>query len=254
MYEQQLFGYRLPTLHEFIPAISKALDQQFGGRHRLVENKRIKYFHKERIMNNALEEASWDMNPIGMKLFFENINLYELRLSFMEMLDNGTVREKYNSGTKSYTSDGQECSCSYFAQNMFCRHLIFYRLSHFLPVYDAEAIHPSLMKSAARTDIRQKNPDAEPEDIDDLSPPSPGLEMVIEKERQKRKAPKQSQKFNLGWDVGKEMVEILSLQDSRRFESYLKSTKDFVHLLRQGLPESLQKLLSNPEMFEIVHC
>ena len=93
MYEQQIFGYRLPTLHEFIPAISKALDQQFGGRHKLVQNKRIRYFHKDRRMKQALDDASWDLNPIGMQLLYENINLYELRLSNMEMLEDETVKE-----------------------------------------------------------------------------------------------------------------------------------------------------------------
>ena len=70
MYEQQIFGRRLPTLDEFIPAISKALDQQFGGRHVLVENKRIQYYHKDTRMKEALQKASWVLNPIGMQLLY----------------------------------------------------------------------------------------------------------------------------------------------------------------------------------------
>ena len=53
MYEKQIFGHRLPSLNEFIPAISKALDQQFGRRHILVENKRIQYYHKDGRMLQA---------------------------------------------------------------------------------------------------------------------------------------------------------------------------------------------------------
>ena len=63
MYEQQIFGRRLPT-------ISKALDQQFGGRHVLVENKRIQYYHKDTRMKEALQKASWVLNPIGMQLLY----------------------------------------------------------------------------------------------------------------------------------------------------------------------------------------
>ena len=41
--------------------------------------------------------------------------------------------------------------------------------------------------------------------------------MVIETQRHNRKAPKQADKYNQGWDVAKEMVEILSLHDTKRF-------------------------------------
>ena len=92
MYEKQIFGYRLPTLDEFIPAISKALDQQFGHRHILVQNKRIQYFHKDPQMKEALDIASWELNPIGMKLLYENINLYELRLPNMEVVGGGQIK------------------------------------------------------------------------------------------------------------------------------------------------------------------
>ena len=95
MYEKQIFGHRLPSLDEFIPAISKALDQQFGGRHILVENKRIQYFHKDPIMKQALDAASWELNPIGIKLFYENINLYELRLSNLEIVESGRIKGRH---------------------------------------------------------------------------------------------------------------------------------------------------------------
>ena len=114
-------------------------------------------------MNKASDDKSWDLNPIGMQLLFENINLYELRLSNMEMLEDGTVKETYQSGPKNYSTDGKTCTCSYFAQYMFCRHLILFRLERYLPVYDSLAIHPSLLKTDERINIRKTNPDAEPE-------------------------------------------------------------------------------------------
>ena len=76
MYQKQQFGGRLPTLNDLIPAIGKAIDQQFGSRQRLVENKRIQYYHADKIMHQALEEASWELNPTGMKVFYEKINMY----------------------------------------------------------------------------------------------------------------------------------------------------------------------------------
>ena len=203
-------------------------------------------------MKKALDDASWELNPIGMKLLFENINLFDLRSPKMEMLQDDTIRETFQSGSKIYTTDGKDCSCSYFAQNMFCRHIIMYRVEKFLPTYDSSAIHPSLLKTDARVEVRQTNPNVDTEPVDDLSPPSPGLEMVLEQQRQKRKAPKQAKKYNIGWDVAKEMVEVLSLQDTGRFKAYLKSAEDFVHLLRSGLPDELQEFLANPEKFMIV--
>jgi hypothetical protein len=93
MYEKQTFGQRLPTLHEFIPAISRAIDTQFGGRQRLVENKRIRYFHTDKMIRKALEDASWELNPVGMKTFYDTILLFEKRNS---SLWRKTVKSKKN--------------------------------------------------------------------------------------------------------------------------------------------------------------
>ena len=77
LYQSQEFGKRLPTLTDLIPSIAKAIDQQFGNRQRLVENKRTVYQHADININSALEAASWDLNPTGIKLFYDKILMYE---------------------------------------------------------------------------------------------------------------------------------------------------------------------------------
>ena len=251
MYERQTFGQRLPTLHEFVPAIAKAIDQQFGGRQRLVENKRITYFHKDRLLNKALEDASWKLNPVGMKTFYDAIILHEKRRKYMSVEKNGDIQERYESVEKTYQTDGQECSCSSFKQYLFCRHIIFYRMQSNLPIFDDESFHPALMKQTARKECDKNNPDAEDSLTDDLSPPSPGLEMVINDEKQKRKKPNHAKKYNDAFDVCKEMTDVLSAYDEQNFDIYIQSTKNFVKLLRSGLKDNLILYLDNPDMYEI---
>ena len=161
-------------------------------------------------------------------------------------IDGNQIRETYQTASKVYTTDGKECTWSYFAQHMFCRHLVMYRVTNALPVFDKSAIHQSLLKKA------DQNADtSSPNNLDNLSPPSPGLEMVLQEERQRKKAPKQKEKYNLAWDIAKEMVEILSLQDTQRFRSLLNASKNFVVLLRHGMTDELSNYLNNPDMYVI---
>ena len=58
-----------------------------------------------------------------------------------------------------------------------------YRVTNALPVFDKSAIHQSLLKEA------DQNADtSSPNNLDNLSPPSPGLEMVLQEERQRKKS------------------------------------------------------------------
>ena len=246
MYEKQTFGARLPTLHEFIPAPA-----QFGGRQRLVENKRIRYFHKDKLTRKALEDASWELNPVGTKTFYDTIMFFEKRAKFITLEENGQIKEKYESGEKSYQTNGKTCTCSSYGQNLFCRHIIFYRQEFSLPMFDAEDMHHALLKQSARTDIKKNNPDLDISLSDDLSPPSPGLEMAIEEERRQRKGPTQAKRYNQGYDCGKEMAEVLAVYDSCNFDTYLLASQNFVKLLRSGLSDELVNYLKDPENFAI---
>ena len=89
MFEKQQFGHRSPSLHEMIPKISAAIDQRFLLRKILTGNKRIKYYHPDPRFQTALEDASWCLNPIGMKLLFTNLKLLEKRWNEMSIEDVG---------------------------------------------------------------------------------------------------------------------------------------------------------------------
>ena len=86
-YEKQTFGQRSPSLNEMIPCIGAMMDRRFLERKLLVGNKRIKYFHKVPIFQDALNEASWQLNPVGIKLLFECIKLAEKCWESMQMED-----------------------------------------------------------------------------------------------------------------------------------------------------------------------
>ena len=187
LYQTQQFGKRLPTLHDLVPAIAKAIDDQFGNRQRLVENKRMQYHHPDRLMHQALQEASWELNPTGIKLFYDQIKMYDKRRKHMEIDDEGRIKETYNSGENTYEVDGKSCTCSTFAQFLYCRHIVLYRVEHSLPVFSLESVHPSFLKQPVGGTEHQRTNQVEDEN-EDNSPHSPGLAMVMEEARNRRKS------------------------------------------------------------------
>ena len=239
---------RLPSLNEFIPAIAIAIDEQFGKRQRLVENKRIKYFHEDPTFRQALEEASWELNPTGMQVFFDKIELYEKRRDCTELMEDGRVMEKYSTVDGLYDVDGNKCSCSAFGQHFYCRHIIFFRVQRRLQIFQLSSFHPSLHKSS---DGKSPLKEAENRRINPDSPPSPGLK-VVKEALFKRKPPTQAKKYNTAFDVVKEIAEILALYEEKRFDIGLEASKNFIRLLRSGLPDTLVKFLKSPTMYTLV--
>ena len=79
LYQSQEFGKRLPTLTDLIPSIAKAIDQQFGNRQRLVENKRTVYQHAdsmlvmEQLLTNCtmMKILYWNSGNLVISFFLE---------------------------------------------------------------------------------------------------------------------------------------------------------------------------------------
>ena len=232
-----------------IPSISRALDKRFLIRRNLVGHKRLKFYHENPTLREALEEASWILNPIGMKLLFDNIKLCEQRWSKLVIVDDGVEETFSDEAHKTYFTDGRTCSCSYFLQMMFCRHIVFFRINSGLAVFEEQIFHPCLLKT----------PPEGGENLDDVfvqefnaSPQSPGMQMVMLEKKNNKKIPSQAKKFNLALDVGREMAEIISTYDTSTFEEVLESCKCFMKQVRKGLPEDLANFLKSPESFAIV--
>ena len=52
-----------------------------------MENQWIKYFHKDKVINKALEEAKWDLNPVGIKTFYDSILIFEKRAKAFKKME-----------------------------------------------------------------------------------------------------------------------------------------------------------------------
>ena len=57
----------------------------------------------------------------------------------------------------------------------------------------------------------------------------------------KKKPCTQARKYNTAFDVGKELAEIISVYEEETFENYLECSKNFVKMLRNGLPGNVSK-------------
>ena len=127
LFESQQFGHRSPSLQEMIPAISCAIDKRFLLRSLTTAHKRIKYHNDDPRCQTALDEASWSLNPIGLRLLNDNFKLCFKRWEKMNLGQDGAVTEKYENldELKEYTTDGCICDCSYFKQMYYCRHIPF---------------------------------------------------------------------------------------------------------------------------------
>ena len=227
-----------------IPCIGAMMDRRFLERKLLVGNKRIKYFHKVPIFQDALNEASWQLNPVGIKLLFECIKLAEKCWESMQMEDQGILETFSNRQTKVYHTRGVDCDCSYYRQMFFCRHIIFSRVNLSLPVFDQSVFHSCLLKECSRSSDQQIY---NQENSDFTAPLSPGMNMVLAENKKKRKNPSQSKKFNTALDVGREMAEILSSYDLDTFNVSLEAVQLFLKQLRRGgVDPRIMELLKSP--------
>ena len=68
------------------------------------------------------------------------------------------------------------------------------------------------------------------------------------REEEKTKRMTKALKFNKAFDVAKVQSEILSQQNQRTFDEHLKASKNFLSLLKQGLPEELMNYLDSPRV------
>ena len=65
------------------------------------------------------------------------------------------------------------------------------------------------------------------------------------REEEKTKRMTKALKFNKAF-VAKVQSEILSQQNQRTFDEHLKASKNFLSLLKKGLPEELMNYLDSP--------
>ena len=243
-YEKQAFGQRTPSLHEMIPYISMAIDKRFLLRKILVGNKRMRYFHEELEFQEALDQASWVLNPTGMKLLYNCIEWFEKRRDQMIIAEEGVCESFSNGQQKLYRTDGVSCDCSFFHQMFLCRHIIFFRKVKSLAIFYEEGFHSCLLKNA-----NEGEEEATFEDRDYSSPPSPGMELVLAEERNRRKAPTHAKKFNMALDAGKEMAEVISTYDEETFNSALEANTLLVKYIRKGVDMKLLDFLQNPDSY-----
>ena len=65
-------------------------------------------------------------------------------------IDGNVVTEKYEGRNTrgyigEYTTDGSNCNCSWFAAKYICRHLIYYRVTKNLPIFEKTMFHKSFV-------------------------------------------------------------------------------------------------------------
>jgi hypothetical protein len=74
------------------------------------------------------------------------------------------------------------------------------------------------------------------------------MEDAVNKKKPRTKA----KKYNEGFDVGKELAEILAIYEERAYADLLEGSKNFVKLLRNGLPDTVLEFLRNPDHYDLV--
>ena len=144
-YEKLEFGRTTPRLEVMIPIIIKVLANRHKKRLQRITNKRLVIHHDNSEFKYALDQASYVLNNGGMSLFHDTLKLLELRSPLMEIVD-GEVHEKYNGRwakgyVGKYSCDGDSCGCSTYKSSYFCRHLLFFRQSMNLPLFQQSMFH-----------------------------------------------------------------------------------------------------------------
>ena len=263
-YSKSEFGTTTPTLTDLINVLPKILDQRTENRQKNIFNKRLVIYHKEPRYRTALEKASWELNAAGMRVFNTAINMCDNKEKNMKLTDDDHIEEKYM-GKKTapyigkYQTDGTTCNCSWFAAHFFCRHIIFYRKSKDLPIYEQRMFHSSFFTHRFKNvsdenldvDVESDSSDID-ERVDDIpAPASPGMEHLLNEEMEANKKLPKNVKYNEAFDVAKLCAEYLKNTPNQMFKLYLEAFKGFSHQLRDGLSLKVLEFLSNPAAFEL---
>ena len=90
------------------------------------------------------------------------------------------------------------------------------------------------------------------EDFEVQSPGCPGLQILLEEEKQERNKPPSNKKFDKAREVCKSFTDLLPQCNNKTFEQNITALETFANLMRSGLPEALVKYLSNAENYDIV--
>ena len=99
------------------------------------------------------------MNAAGMRMYNQAIVMSDKR-QHLCTIDGNVVTEKYEGRNTrgyigEYTTDGSNCNCSWFAAKYICRHLIYYRVTKNLPIFETRSSRPM----AAKRDYKNKSLD-----------------------------------------------------------------------------------------------
>ena len=250
------FGLRTPKLHELIPIIRKVLDKRCKLRLLQADTKRIQIHHENKSFKEALDIASYQLNSGGMAIFYKQLELMEARKSHMKF-ENDIIIETFNGATTSsftgqYQTNGIKCSCSSYRTTHFCRHILFYRMECNLPLFVKNMFHRMYLKNSDASEdniVEDEEPHNEVDDI--VEPLSPGTQSIMRETLLKNYKKPKNVKFNQAFDVAKVQSELLSQQTEKIFDINLKSSKNFLSLLRTGLPENLIRYLENPQEYVI---
>ena len=183
-YQKSEFGRRKPTISQLIPAIMTIIESNFDIRDRLAGCKNLRIWHEKDIFRNALEEASYQINSMGLAVFHKQIILTEKREDKMKLTDDGMgIQEMFSGGkSKMYPCNGNSCTCSIMSHYMLCRHVIFYRQENTMPIFDI-SIFPDCYKS------KDNNSDSDNEDDENHAERtlSPEIKMVMDDLNKKNK-------------------------------------------------------------------
>ena len=174
-------------------------------------------------------------------------------------IDGNVVTEKYEGRNTlgyigEYTTDGSNCNCSWFAAKYICRHLIYYRVTKNLPIFEKTMFHKSFVSGPQLPEVANESVDMFSSIIDDPSsvgPASPGMELLIEDQQAATKRLPKNVRFNQSFDVAKVVAEDLSKYNTEAFEEILECFKTFSLYMRNGFPANVLEFLRNPAKYEI---
>ena len=194
-----------------------------------------------------LDNASKYLNVSGMKKFVNEIQITESKENTMS-LEGNTVVDKYT-GQKTapyigkYETDGVKCSCSYFKSHKLCRHIIFFRKTTRLNLFEIKMFPNNLRK------IDYQEDDDQMEDDDDQAageipvPASPGMEHMIEEEQNKAKRLKPNVKYNQAFEATKGLTQYLAQVKGSEFKEQIETINELTELVRRGLPDDVKKVI-----------
>ena len=242
--------------------IVKVIDRRYLQRAIVSFNETVRIRHEEGRYDEALQEASFHLNPLGMDQYHKcTVELAKRREKLDVIIEDDEGREnpivvaisEKDQNVEEpvrYDTSPDQGYCKRFLKKGICLHILFLREYHDLPAFDTSLfLRFRYLKNLASYDVDKEHPAGE-----GVSPANePEDDELYDGDGVSEKASKPQDRYFEVVEVTKQICDIAPKYAPKQFKVVLETLKEFEKLIRtNGIDDNVLKFLKSPNSYNLI--